>query len=454
MVPALTKGGPSFKGAALYYLHDKRESGEAERLTAERVAWTHTLNLPTDDPDKAWRMMATTAMKAGELKAAAGVKATGNKLTKPALAYSLSWHPDEKPSQAEQIEAARETLQLLGLSEHQAVIVAHRDEPHAHVHVIVNRVHPVEGRAAKLSNSKSILSKWAQAYEEKRGRVICPKRVENNAKRDQGEYVRDPRVPRPVFEFRRAVSNDNATTAFTRAEQKGKDAALYQAGRDMHERHRKQWDELKRLYQSAKGGLYERAGERQRTRADEIKAGFKPHWADLFRRQRDERRAFDQREGSLIGTLFNMWMAARELRQSDGADLTPLAMTVLVLSRSVREGTLTREQERDRKDLARAVSQAVGEGRDDIRSKAKAEAGRLRTGYLEQCATLRAAQAQERAAIKLAWANRNAERKAAFAPLRDRADKWRRLEELGRLSRQQGQGLATGRYRGREMRRE
>ena len=140
MVPVLTEGGRSFKGAALYYLHDKRRAGEAERLTDERVAWTQTVNLPTDDAERGWRMMATTAMKADELKAAAGIKATGRKLTKPALAYSLSWHPDEAPTKAEQVEAAQETLKLLGLGEHQALIVCHTDEPQPHVHVIVNRL--------------------------------------------------------------------------------------------------------------------------------------------------------------------------------------------------------------------------------------------------------------------------------------------------------------------------
>ena len=30
MVPAITAGGRSFRGAALYYLHDKRQDGEAE----------------------------------------------------------------------------------------------------------------------------------------------------------------------------------------------------------------------------------------------------------------------------------------------------------------------------------------------------------------------------------------------------------------------------------------
>ena len=68
MVPAVTEGGSSFKGASLYYFHDKRREGEAERLTSERVAWTHTLNLATDDPERAWRIMAHTAMSQAELK--------------------------------------------------------------------------------------------------------------------------------------------------------------------------------------------------------------------------------------------------------------------------------------------------------------------------------------------------------------------------------------------------
>ena len=72
MVPAMTEPGRSFKGAVAYYAHDKRQEGEAERLTSDRVAWTHTVNLATDDPERAWRIMAHTAMSQDELKAAAG----------------------------------------------------------------------------------------------------------------------------------------------------------------------------------------------------------------------------------------------------------------------------------------------------------------------------------------------------------------------------------------------
>ena len=147
MIPNI-ETGKSFRGAQLYYLHDKRQNGEAERLTSDRVAWVETLNLPTGDPERAWRIMAHTALAQAELKAAAGVKATGRKLTKPVFAYSLAWHPDEKPTKAEQLEAARASLEAQGLEEHQAIILCHDDEPQAHVHVIVNRVHPGTGKAA------------------------------------------------------------------------------------------------------------------------------------------------------------------------------------------------------------------------------------------------------------------------------------------------------------------
>ncbi len=160
MVPAITAGGRSFRGAALYYLHDKRQPGEAERLTSDRVVWVETVNLPTGDPERAWRIMAHTALAQAELKAAAGTKATGRKLAKPVFAYSIAWHPGERPTKAEMREAARSSLEAQGLEE--AIILCHTDEPQTHVHIIVNRVHPVTGKAATLSNSKLKLSQWAE----------------------------------------------------------------------------------------------------------------------------------------------------------------------------------------------------------------------------------------------------------------------------------------------------
>ena len=112
MVPRETKGR-SFKGSALYYLHDKRVGTERVRLTQERVAWTETLNLPTSDPEKGWKVMAWTASLQADLKRVAGIKSTGRKLDNPVYAYSLSWAPDEQPDRVAMMEAVRGSLKAL-----------------------------------------------------------------------------------------------------------------------------------------------------------------------------------------------------------------------------------------------------------------------------------------------------------------------------------------------------
>ncbi|MBL9170341.1 MAG: relaxase/mobilization nuclease domain-containing protein [Verrucomicrobiales bacterium] len=190
MICKITAGGSSFKGAFQYYLHDKG------RATRERVAWTHTENLLTDDPDKAWKVMAYTAKEADRLKEATSQKRTGRKLTLPVFAYSLAWHPEQQPDREHMLTAARKSLADLGLAEHEAVIVAHRDEPQKHVHVIVNRVHPLTGLAAGLSNSKLKLSDFAREYEQEHGKVYCRQREANHQKRTQGERTvyRNPHI--------------------------------------------------------------------------------------------------------------------------------------------------------------------------------------------------------------------------------------------------------------------
>ena len=103
MVPVIAAGGASFQGAFSYYFHDKGAK------TRARVDWTETLNMLTDCVDKAWKVMAYTAKAQARLKEAAGQKMTGAKLKKPVFAYSLSWHPEQKPSKDEMLEAARDS---------------------------------------------------------------------------------------------------------------------------------------------------------------------------------------------------------------------------------------------------------------------------------------------------------------------------------------------------------
>ena len=92
MVAKVNPCGRSFKGVAAYCLHDAREEGEPRPESADRVEWAETRRL-TSRIDRAAAQMAATAGAAPELKRMAGIKATGRKLAKPVLHYSLSWPP-------------------------------------------------------------------------------------------------------------------------------------------------------------------------------------------------------------------------------------------------------------------------------------------------------------------------------------------------------------------------
>lgn len=184
MIPREAGRGSSFKGAGAYYLHDK------EADTSQRVEFTHTENVPTNDPHKALKWMAWTAIHADELKQESGVKATGRKCAKPVFTFSLSWHPEQQPKKWDMIGAGRRALVALGLEDHETVMVAHSDRPHPHLHLIVNVIHPETGKVNNLPYSRKKLSEWAESYEREHGKIYCDQRVENNARREDGEYIK------------------------------------------------------------------------------------------------------------------------------------------------------------------------------------------------------------------------------------------------------------------------
>lgn len=190
MVPKITRGGSSFKGAFCYYLHDKGAD------TRDRIEWVYTDNMLTSDPEKAWKVMAYTARSQERLKAASGQSRAGRKLEKPVFAFSLAWHPEQSPNPEHMLATARAAVGILGLTEHEAVYVAHRDEPQKHVHVIVNRVHPITGMAGDIRNSKRKFSDFAREYEQTHGKIYCARRETNFNKRQNGEPTRycDPHI--------------------------------------------------------------------------------------------------------------------------------------------------------------------------------------------------------------------------------------------------------------------
>lgn len=268
MVPKIHARGSSFKGAAAYLLHDKDRA-----TSSDRVSWIETINLATRNPDTAWRVMAATAMDAGRLKEQSKVKASGRRSKEAVLHISLSWSPDQKPDRAEMTTFARRALKALKADDRQAMIICHKDEKHPHVHLLVNRVSPADGRMLSSSNEKIALSKLALAYEKEGGQVLCEEREKNAEGREQGEYIRGEKdVPRPEFEALREAHEAAEGGGLARvATERAKDiAALRQ--------------------QSLKAFREKLAQLRERLR---------PHWAGLYARQRQEDKDGQQEKHTL-----------------------------------------------------------------------------------------------------------------------------------------------------------
>lgn len=185
MIPRIGARGYSFKGAGQYFLHDKKAD------TKDRVAWTYTHNLTTENPELAMKMMAYTAINRNRLKQDAGVPLTGRKgINQPVYTFSLGWSPDQEPTLEHMKSKALDALELLGLKDHEAVFVGHSDTAHPHVHAIVNLVNPQDGKTQRPQNDRLKLSTWAEAYEKEYGKIYCEQRVINNEERRQGKKVK------------------------------------------------------------------------------------------------------------------------------------------------------------------------------------------------------------------------------------------------------------------------
>lgn len=145
-----------FHALATYLIHGK------ERPThPDRVAWIFGQNLGTDDPMIAAKLMAATA----ELS---------KRCREPCYHMSINWHPDEQPSPETMQEIARKTLTLAGLAEHQALVMGHGDKPHAHLHMMINRVHPDTGKAWSTSHDYRRFDRIMKQLSEEFGFLYVP----------------------------------------------------------------------------------------------------------------------------------------------------------------------------------------------------------------------------------------------------------------------------------------
>ncbi|QQA45103.1 relaxase/mobilization nuclease domain-containing protein [Pelagovum pacificum] len=335
--------GASFKGVGAYLLHDK---GAA---TSERVAFVETANLPTDDAARAIAHMIDTATHADALKRAAGVK-VGKAIDKPVYHYSLAWHPSEAPSMADQVQAARDTLKALGMADRQALIVAHNDTDHPHVHVVVNRVCAETGRAASTGNDRLKLSNWALAYRRQQGMEhLCPARASNDFRRRVGEFVKDASPTRQTY-----LEWKKAQTA------------------ELWEQHRAETAAMKPDRKTQFEALWQQKEARFAARRAEVKELWRPIWRDVFRRQRDELEAYDRR----------LSVRLRHARRLSGSSIIKTFRAVV--NDQVQRADFIKTQEAERKALASRQGQTVRDAGREITKAWRHDRDQLRAAHRAQ----------------------------------------------------------------------
>ncbi|MEQ8829833.1 MAG: relaxase/mobilization nuclease domain-containing protein [Alphaproteobacteria bacterium] len=170
----------SFRGSARYL------AGLTKGVTPDRVEWVFGHNLQTVDPETAAAIMGAVA-------------AQSTRCQNPAYHFVLAFDP--KDAKARRVnpeimqEIARETIEKMGLQEYQALVYAHRDTDHPHIHFLVNRVHPQTGRAYSRHNDFARLEGLCRDIALERG-LNVPREKSRMREMDQAEDFEIANPPR------------------------------------------------------------------------------------------------------------------------------------------------------------------------------------------------------------------------------------------------------------------
>ena len=434
MVPNIATRGTSFVGASKYYLHDKKREGETSRTTAERVEWTHTRNVMFDDPKGAINVMHATAEAKEDLKRSAGVALTGNKSKGDVMTFSLSWSPEEhgQIDKAEMLRAVDTSLKALGAQDHQAVVVAHNDEPHPHCHVILNLVNPINGKNLQQSYTKKKLDKWAYEYRKERGedKRYCLDRskkheaIEARKRGEKPEFVKGTKA-----QFNKsAFASDMKETAKIasvqdienlKTTQKAKDAELSKFGKTQAQAHKAEWSVLSHNYSQHKAKILKEIKAEKKRVKDEIFEQGKPYFSEMMKAQRAELNAFNLREKRVMGKLNNMVSAVvhtRRLGREENKNVIAKMFSTLS-SKEERKKWIEAKHSKQIKEFKRDQKAQTTTATDNINNRQKARLKSAYEGFGRNREMLIDKQKGENQDLKDRWNLRGVERKQALKSL-------------------------------------
>ena len=311
MIVCILSSGSSFKGLATYLTHDP------EAKSTERVGWTHTLNLAHDDALSAVDEMYWTARNAELLKQEAGIRAGGRATEHTVKHLSLNWSPDDHPTQEHMIEATEDFLRHMKWQEHQALLVAHEDKAHPHVHVMLNVVHPETGLALDDSFERRRAQAWALEYEREQGNIRCENRLKDARDREDGPT----RPAWMAFQGAQKTFEENERVLAARAPE------IDIAPENPGTREAREWEFLKTLQREERVAYF---AEGKKAFSDlrlsiyrEVREEFRPQWADYYDAAKNgaEPDALKEMKAALLGEQKAVLEARRdeactELRQT------------------------------------------------------------------------------------------------------------------------------------------
>lgn len=438
MINVITEHGSSFKGLAAYLLHD------VDRESSDRVAWTETHGLATDDPERAWRIMTATAKSQAELKADAGVANTGRKSHKHVMHYVLSWHPEEREelTRDEMLSAAKASMTYLGTyegeklgkgkkakrtqhaDEHQAVIVCHDeggDKP-LHVHVMLNRVHPEHGVMLPDSKDYEKLSAWALDYRTAQGKEdYCPQRVQNAAKKAEGIVTSNPRKPRNIYEQEQAIeASDPASRRRAQLVQHMAKAKELRAKHEqMKERHAAEVRELEDKHWAAERDERAKTGEAIRSATSGIRSEYASKMDDMTARQAQEIDAFDEAKSTALGHARNAWAAFKTKAWMNEIRTKPLeAMKhgfALAFSSGLQQQDIEAQHQKEQDAMTAERRAAERDAAREARMDEGFRLDDLRQNYHEQRGDLVFKHGMDAAKMKTEWRQLDHDRLASEA---------------------------------------
>jgi Ti-type conjugative transfer relaxase TraA len=199
--------GKGVSGLSRYVLGEGRGAGNDNLAPGEdtRVAWIGGQNFGFAIDSRARAELATRIMEFDALNQTSRTR----RCEKDALHLTLAWRVGEAPDREEMEAAAASALKAIGMGNAKAISAAHRDEQHAHQHIVASKIDPDTGRTYNLKSDYLKLSKWAQQYEREHGGIVCLRREGANELRD----AIDRRDPHAVLE---ALTRQRAT--FTAAD--------------------------------------------------------------------------------------------------------------------------------------------------------------------------------------------------------------------------------------------